>query len=211
MIRILVADDHAIVRSGLGQLLQLAPDFQVVGEAANGHEVLERLATALPDILLLDVNMPGGPEGAELIRQVRERWPALPLLVLSMHDEPQVAARMVQAGAHGYVTKDSDMERLVAAVRRVAGGGRYIVPELAEQMVFAGASAPVAPRPHEALSPREADIFLRLARGQGVNDIAADLGISNKTVSTHKARLMEKLGLGTTTDLVRYALQHHLI
>ena len=208
MIRILVADDHAIVRSGLKQLLQLAPDFEVQAEAANGHEVMQQLETACPDVLLLDVNMPGGPEGSELLQRVLGRWPSLPVLVLSMHDEPQVAARMVQAGAKGYIAKDSDMPRLVAAIRRVAGGGHYIVPELAEQMVF---GRPTIQAAHEGLSPRESEIFLLLARGMGVNDIGVQLSISNKTVSTHKARLMEKLGLESTADLVRYALQHRLI
>jgi len=208
VIRILLADDHAIVRSGLGQLLRTAPDFVVMAEASNGHEVLGLLAAELPDVLLLDVNMPGGPEGSELMRQLRERWPLLPVLVLSMHNEPQVAARMVQAGARGYITKDSDMGRLFAAIRRVAGGGHYMVPELAEQMVFAPVAGAAA---HEALSPRETEIFALLAQGQGVNDIALRLGISNKTVSTHKARMMEKLELESTADLVRYALQHRLI
>lgn len=208
MIRILLADDHAIVRSGLVQLLRTAPDFAVIAEAANGHEVMNLIELDRPDVLLLDVNMPGGPEGSELLQRMHERWPTLPVLVLSMHNEPQVAARMVQAGARGYITKDSDMGRLFAAIRRVAGGGRYIVPELAEQMVFAPAAGTAA---HAALSPREAEIFALLAQGLGVNDIALRLGISNKTVSTHKARLMEKMNLENTADLVRYALQQGLI
>lgn len=206
MIRLMLADDHAIVRSGLKQLFSLNPDLQVVGEAVDGGQLLELLRRELPDLLLLDINMPG-LSGAELIARIKSHWPALPVLVLSMHNEAPVAARVLKAGASGYVTKDSDMDVLLAAIRKVASGGRYLVPELAEKLVFEQSLAGDKPA-HAALSEREREVFRLLVAGKGVNEIAAALCISNKTVSTHKTRLMEKLNLGNTADLVRYALEH---
>jgi DNA-binding NarL/FixJ family response regulator len=206
MIRLMLADDHAIVRSGLKQLFSLNPDLQVMGEAVDGGQLLELLRRELPDLLLLDINMPG-LSGAELIARIKSHWPALPVLVLSMHNEAPVAARVLKAGASGYVTKDSDMDVLLAAIRKVASGGRYLVPELAEKLVFEQSLAGDKPA-HAALSEREREVFRLLVAGKGVNEIAAALCISNKTVSTHKTRLMEKLNLGNTADLVRYALEH---
>lgn len=209
MIRLLLADDHAIVRSGLRQLFSLAPDLKVVAEAVDGASVLEALRAQLPDLLLLDINMPG-LSGPDLIARIKSHWPALPVLVLSMHNEPQVAARVLKAGASGYVTKDSEMEVLLGAIRRVAGGGKFIVPELAEKLVF-DMSLGSEKLPHTLLSDRELEVFRLLAAGKGVNDIAAQLCISNKTVSTHKTRLMEKMNLGSTAELVRYAIEHGLL
>lgn len=209
MIRLLIADDHAIVRSGLKQVFAQATDLAVVGEAVNGAEVLESLRQQLPDLLLLDINMPG-LSGPDLIARIKAHWAKLPILVLSMHNEAQVAARVLKAGANGYVTKDSEMDVLLGAIRRVAGGGKFIAPELAEKLVFdlsLGGDA----LPHSALSDRELEIFHLLAAGRGVNEIAEQLCISNKTVSTHKTRLMEKLNVESTAELVRYALQHGLI
>ncbi len=206
MIRLMLADDHAIVRSGLKQLFSLNPDLQVVGEAVDGGQLLERLRRELPDLLLLDINMPG-LSGPDLIARIKSHWPALPVLVLSMHNEAPVAARVLKAGASGYVTKDSEMDVLLAAIRKVAAGGRYLVPELAEKLVFEQSLAGDKPA-HAALSEREREVFRLLVAGKGVNEIAAELCISNKTVSTHKTRLMEKLNLGSTAELVRYALEH---
>ncbi|EGI76966.1 response regulator [Hylemonella gracilis] len=210
MIRVMIADDHAIVRGGLRQLLSLAPDIEVQAEAVDGAQVLEGLRRELPDLLLLDVNMPG-LSGPDLIARVKSHWPTLPILVLSMHNEGQVAARVLKAGASGYVTKDSEMEVLLAAIRKVAGGGKYIVPELAEKLVFDVSLGSGDRLPHETLSDREMEVFRLLLAGQGVNEIAEQLCISNKTVSTHKTRLMEKLNLGSTAELVRYAMQHGLL
>jgi len=209
MIRLILADDHAIVRSGLKQLISLSPDLQVVGEAVDGSQLLEVLRQGRPDLVLLDINMPG-LSGPDLIARIRSHWPSLPILVLSMHNEPQVAARVLKAGASGYVTKDSEMEVLLGAVRKVAAGGRYIVPELAEKLVF-DVSFGSDKLPHALLSERELEVFRLLAAGKGVNEIADQLCISNKTVSTHKTRLMEKMNLGSTADLVRYALEHGLL
>ncbi|MCZ8253297.1 MAG: response regulator transcription factor [Hylemonella sp.] len=209
MIRLMIADDHAIVRSGLRQLLSLAPDISVASEAVDGAQVLEGLRRELPDLLLLDINMPG-LSGPDLIVRIKSHWPALPILVLSMHNEGQVAARVLKAGASGYVTKDSEMEVLLGAIRRVASGGKFIVPELAEKLVF-DISLGSDQQPHQALSDRELEVFRLLVAGQGVNDIAEQLCISNKTVSTHKTRLMEKLNISSTAELVRYAMQHGLL
>lgn len=209
MIRLMIADDHAIVRGGLRQLLSLAPDITVESEAVDGAQVLEGLRRQLPDLLLLDINMPG-LSGPDLITRIKSHWPALPILVLSMHNEGQVAARVLKAGASGYVTKDSEMEVLLGAIRRVAAGGKFIVPELAEKLVF-DVSLSSDRLPHQTLSDRELEVFRLLVAGQGVNDIAEQLCISNKTVSTHKTRLMEKLNLSSTADLVRYAMQHGLL
>lgn len=209
MIRLLIADDHAIVRSGLKQVFALAPDLEVVGEAVNGNEVLENLRRQLPDLLLLDLNMPG-LSGPDLIARIKAHWARLPILVLSMHNEAQVASRVLKAGANGYVTKDSEMDVLLGAIRRVAGGGKFIAPALAEKLVFDLTLGDDRPA-HHALSDRELEVFRLLVAGKGVNDIAEQLCISNKTVSTHKTRLMEKLNLESTADLVRYAMQHGLL
>jgi DNA-binding NarL/FixJ family response regulator len=209
MTRLLIADDHAIVRSGLRQIFAMTPDLQVVGEAVNGAEVLDSLRQAPYDVLLLDLNMPG-ISGADLIARVRAHRPDLPILVLSMHDQAQVVTSALKAGATGYATKDCEPETLFTAVRQVARGQRYIVPALAEKMVLqATLRAPEAP--HLLLSQRELEVLRLLARGLGVNEIAAELAISNKTVSTHKARLMEKMDLSSVADLVRYAIQHQLL
>lgn len=210
MIRILMAEDHAIVRSGLKQLFALASDIQIVGEALNGAQVLDYVRQGGIDLLMLDMTMPG-ISGAELIARVHAHDAKLPILVLSMHNEAQIARRALKAGAHGYLTKDSDPETLLAAVRKIAGGGRCIDASLAEQMAFEH-TAPDQELPHEELlSDREFHIFRLLARGLSVNEISDQLAISNKTVSTHKARLMQKMNFHSNAELVRYAIEHDLI
>jgi DNA-binding NarL/FixJ family response regulator len=209
MIRILITDDHAIVRSGLKQIFQQVADFEVVGEAANAGELIERLSKSVPDVLLMDLNMPG-ISGSELIQRIRQSWPGLPLLVLSMHNEPAVAMRALKAGASGYITKDCDLNILLPAIRTVATGKKYILPGLAEQMVFEDIQAPQT-APHVALTDREMQVFNLLVAGSSVNDIAAQLCVSNKTISTHKAKLMEKLNISSLAELVRYAMQRGLV
>lgn len=206
MIRLLIADDHAIVRGGLKQIFALAPDIKLAGEAANGAEVLQQLHMGVFDLLLLDMNMPG-VSGVELIARIKQSRPDLPILVFTMHNETQVATRALKAGAAGYITKDSDPERLLAAIRKVSGGGKYIDPAMAEQMAF-DATFPNRCLPHALLSDREFEVFRMLIAGKGVNEIAEQLSISNKTVSTHKVHLMEKMNLSSVAELVRYALQH---
>lgn len=206
MIRIVLADDHALFREGLKQLLSLQNDFQVVAEAASGGEVLELLRQTSGDLLLLDVSMPG-VSGSALIERVRCRYPALPVLVLSMYNEPQLARRKLAAGASGYITKDSNAVMLFQAIRKTATGGRFVTPELAEQMAFFGEHA-TAPAPHQQLTSRELQILAMLVQGKGLNDVAAELAISNKTVSTHKVRMMRKMGIRTNAELIRYAISN---
>ena len=208
MIRLLIADDHAIFRQGLRQVLALAPEFDLAGEAKNGWEVIELVRAGNFNLLLLDMNMPG-PNGVELIKRVRDEAPRLPILVLSMHGESQIAGRAIRAGASGYLTKDSEPETLIAAIRLVAAGANYIEPAVAARMVFNDAPND-ADQPHLSLSDREYQVFLLLVQGHGVNEIGEQLHLSAKTVSTHKFRLMQKLGVGNLSDLVRYALKQGL-
>lgn len=208
MIRVVIADDHRILREGLKQLLQSAPDLTVVGEAGDGHEVLAQVRGTDFDVLLLDMSMPG-KSGMELIRQVKAERPKLRVLVLSMHEEHQYAVRSIRAGASGYLTKESAALELVAAIRKVAGGGAYISAEVAEQLALASMPRAEGP-PHTLLSDREYQVFRRLVAGAAVTQIAGDLNLSVKTVSTHKARLMEKLGVGNQAELIHYALKHRL-
>ena len=209
MIRVVIADDHQILREGLKQLLQAAGDLEVVGEAGDGFEVLDRVRRDEFDVLLLDMSMPG-KSGVELIKQVKSEKPKLRILVLSMHEEHQYAVRAIRAGASGYLTKESAASQLVAAIRKVGGGGAYITPEVAERL--AQDAMPHAEGPlHASLSDREFEVFHMLVDGVSVNEIAARLHLSAKTISTHKARLMEKLGVDSTADLVHYAVRHNLL
>lgn len=207
--RLLIADDHRIIREGLKQVLSLHASLTVVGEASNGEEVLDRLAQGDVDLLLLDMTMPGLC-GEGLILRLRELYPKLPILVLSMHNEPSIAQRALRAGASGYLTKDRDHETLVAAIRRVSSGSHYLDPILAEQMAF-DASGIEGKSGFSALTEREFQVMRLLASGRCVNDIAGQLSISKKTVSTHKARLMEKMSFASNADLVRYAVTHGLV
>jgi two-component system invasion response regulator UvrY len=209
MIRILLADDHAIIRDGLRQIFAETGDLQVAGEAASGHEVLARVREADWDILLLDLSMPG-KSGLELIKQIKAEKPRLPILVLSMHEPEQYAQRALRAGAAGYLNKDSDAPQLIEVVRKVARGGVFVGPEVAEQM--ARGLMPDAERlPHSLLSDREFQVFRLIAGGIAITDIARQLSLSVKTVSTHKTRIMQKMNLANHTELVRYALDHRLL
>ena len=209
MIRIVVADDHTIVREGLKQLLAAAGDLHVVGEAQDGHEVMERVRTLDFDLLLLDMSMPG-KSGIELIKQVRAEKPRLRILILSMHEEHQYAVRAVRAGASGYLTKESASKQLVEAIRKVAGGGAFISAEVAQQLAL-GAMPDATHAPHETLSDREFQVFRLLAEGLSVTDIGVRLNLSVKTVSTHKSNLMQKMGMESNADLIRYAIARRLV
>lgn len=208
MIRVVIADDHQILREGLKQLLDSAGDIEVVGEAADGSGTLERVRNETFDVLVLDLSMPGR-SGMDLIRQVVDERPRLRVLVLSMHHEQQYAVRAIRAGAAGYLTKETASSDLVAAIRKVAAGGAYITPAVAEQLAL-DAMPGSRPSTHETLSDREFDVFRLLVAGESVSTIADRLNLSSKTISTHKARLMEKLGVASTADLVRYAMRHRL-
>ena len=209
MIHILIADDHAIVRGGVKQLLALSSDVEVAGEATNGAQVMEQLHSASFDLVLLDMTMPG-ISGVDLIARIRMHDAKLPILVLSMRNEAQVVRGALKAGATGYLTKDNEPETLMAAIRKTAAGGRFIDPLLVEQMVF-DVDTLGASQAHERLSNREFHILSRLAGGKSVNEIADELAISNKTVSTHKARLMQKMNFRSNAELVRYGVTHGLV
>jgi DNA-binding NarL/FixJ family response regulator len=208
VIRVVIADDHQILREGLKQLLQASGDVEIVGEAGDGFEVLERVRTLDFDVLLLDMSMPG-KSGVELIRQVKGERPKLRILVLSMHEEHQYAVRAIRAGASGYLTKESAAAKLVAAIRKVGSGGAFISAEVAERLAQEAMPHADGPR-HTTLSDREYEVFRMLVNGRTVTEIAASLHLSGKTVSTHKARLMEKLGIENNADLVHYAVRHRL-
>jgi DNA-binding NarL/FixJ family response regulator len=209
MIRIVVADDHTIVREGLKGLLSAAGDMEVVGEAQNGFETLERVRTLEFDLLLLDMSMPG-KSGIELIKQVRSEKPKLRILVLSMHEEHQYAVRAIRAGAAGYLTKESASRQLVEAIRKVASGGAFISAEVAQELAL-GAMPDAEGPPHARLSDREFQVFKLIAEGHSVSDIAERLNLSVKTVSTHKANILAKMGMTTQAELIRYALTNRLV
>jgi DNA-binding NarL/FixJ family response regulator len=209
MIRILLVDDHALMREGLKHMFSLFDNVTVAAEASNGAQALDAVRRIEFDLILLDMSMPG-ISGPALISHLCSQDRCPPVLVLSTYSELQVARRALSAGAAGYLTKDNDPKTLVSAVMRVAGGGRFIDLRLAEQMAFDVENSPQLLL-HESLSDREFEIFNMLARGHSVNDIAEELHISNKTVSTHKARLMQKMNLLNNAQLVRYAIAHRLI
>ncbi len=204
-IDVIIADDHAIVRGGLRQLISTASDMRVIGEASDGWGVLELLGSHRPHVILLDLSMPG-LGGLDLMRRLQDEDDVPPILVLSMHVEGQIVARVLKAGASGYITKDASPGTLLVAIRKLASGGRYIDPSLVESVVFDNSSR--SDSPHELLSPRELQVLERIARGHPLGDIADELHLSPKTVSTHKMRLMQKLGLQTNADLLKYALRH---
>ncbi len=208
MIRIVIADDHAIVREGLKRIVSSLAGLDMVGEAADGTETLQRVRELDFDVLLLDLSMPGR-SGMELIKLVHAEKPRLRILVLSMHQELQYAVRAIKSGASGYLTKESAPALLEQAIRKIAAGGAWISAEVAEQLAL-GAMPGSQALPHESLSDREFEVFRLLAAGVSVTDIATQLSLSVKTVSTHKANLMHKLGLGNASELVRYALKHGL-
>lgn len=208
MIRVVIADDHTIVREGLKQLLA-GSDFDVVGEARDGMEVMQRVRELDFDVLLLDMSMPK-KSGVELIKQVKSEKPKLRVLVLTMHEEQQYAIRAIKAGASGYLTKESASDQLVSAIRKVASGGAFISAEVAEQLAL-GAMPQTDTLPHTTLSDREYQVFNLIVSGKSITEIGEQLNLSVKTVSTHKARLMEKMGIDNQTALIRYAITHRLI
>lgn len=206
MIRLLIVDDHVLMREGLKQLFEGEDDIMVGAEAGSGEGVLIKLNNDKFDLVLLDISIPG-LHGAELISKIRELPDCPPILVLSMHNEPQIAKRKLKAGASGYITKDSSPKDLLAAIRKVAGGGRYITNDIAESIAFElSNTVPVVP--HEVLSARELMILRMLAQGKKVHEIAEELEISGKTVSTHKARLMQKMHIDSDVKLMQYAIAH---
>ncbi len=208
MTRVVLVDDHPIVRRGLRETLAAETDFAVVAEAARSEEVLSVLAAQPCDVVLLDLSLPGRG-GLEVLKDIRRDFPAVHVLVVSTYAESQYALRAMRAGASGYLTKTSAPEQLVAAVRSVMRTGRYISETVAATLADYARDGP-AGLPHERLSDREHQVLRLLVSGGTVAGIAADLALSVKTVSTYRTRLLEKLGAGTTADLVRYAIEHKL-
>ena len=209
MIRVLVADDHAIVREGLKQILARTGDLVAGGEARDAHEVMRLVREGNWDVLLMDMSMPGR-SGIDLIKQVKSERPKLPILVLSMHQEHQYAVRAIRAGASGYLNKDSASELLVAAIRKIVSGGMFVsetAGELLARDTKRGADVPL----HTLLSDREFQVFSMIVQGKTVTDIASELMLSVKTVSTHKTHVLEKMRLSNQAELVRYAIAHELL
>ncbi len=207
MIRVLLADDHQLVREGLKQLLAATVDIRVEGEAANGDEALALVKSAAYDIAILDMSMPG-LSGIDLVKRVKHEKPALRVLVLSMHGEKQYAARALKSGASGYMTKDTASEQLVAAIRKIAAGGVHISDAAAEQLLASTQQGTAAP--HSALSDREFEVLRLIVSGMTLTEIGDKLHLSVKTVSTHKTHNLNKLNLHSTADLVRYAMENGL-
>ena len=207
--RILVADDHAIVREGLRRILAADPAFAVTGEASDANEVMAAVRAGGFEVLLLDLSMPGR-SGIELVKRVKEDRPELRVLVLSMHAEQQYAVRAIRAGASGYLTKDTASTQLTAAIHKVASGGLFITPAVAEALAL-GLQSAAGELPHKRLTDREFEIFLMLANGESVTGIAERLSLSVKTASTHKTHILEKMNLGSIAELVRYAIEHSLL
>lgn len=208
MIRVAIVDDHPVVRAGIRQTIAGHADMKVTAEAATAREALAQIHKGHFDILILDISLPD-TSGLELLGQVKDARPDLPVLILSIHSEEQYAIRALKAGATGYLNKDSAADELVEAVRRVASGGRYIGTRLAEQLAVHLAQKDVPP--HELLSDREYIVTRKLAEGRTVSDIARDLDISVKTVSTYRARSLRKLNADNNAQLIRYAVAHELV
>lgn len=209
MIRVLLADDHAVVRQGLRQILTEIPEVGAVGEAATGEDALMQVRAEQWDVLVLDMSMPGRG-GLDVLKDVRRERPQTKVLVLSMHPEDQFAVRMLKAGASGYLTKDTAPDELVAAIRKLLTGGKYISSTLAEKLAFDMDRDTDKPL-HEALSDREFQVLRMMAAGRTVQQIAEELMLSAKTISTYRARILEKLNLKSNAEMIHYAIQNRLI
>ena len=209
MIRVLVADDHALVRAGLKHILGKTGEISVIGEACNGQEVMVEARRTPCDVVLLDIGMPGR-SGLDVLKQLRVEHPNLPVLILTMYPEEQYAVRALRAGAAGYLTKDSGPEELVNAVRKVASGGRYVSMRAAESLAFE-VQGRFRQSPHEALSDRELQVLCMIARGKTVNEIAGELTLSPKTVSTYRSRVLAKLNLRNNSEIAYYAVKEGLV
>ncbi|HXG95178.1 MAG TPA: response regulator transcription factor [Blastocatellia bacterium] len=209
MVKILIADDHALIRRGLKEIIADQPDMRVVGEAENAAQTLALLRKQEWDVLVLDINMPG-QSGLDILREVSREQPRLPVLILSAHPEDQFGARVLKAGAAGFINKESAPEELVKAIRKVCQGGKYVSESLAETLISSlrGDSHQL---PHERLSDREYQVMLMLAEGRTASEIAEELNLSVKTISTYRFRVMEKMNFKTNAELMRYAIRHKLV
>lgn len=208
MIKVIIVDDHPVIRRGLKQIIEDERDMEVAGTAKNADEFFSLVRKADCTLVLLDITLPD-KSGFDVLKQLKYEQPGLPVLILSMHPEDQYAVRFIKAGASGYLMKESAPEELVSAIRKVNAGGKYVSAALAENLV-SQLDALDKP-PHENLSDREFQILCMIAEGKTLKDIAGELCISEKTVGTYRARLLIKMKMSTNADLIRYALEHHLV
>lgn len=209
MIKIIIADDHEIVRAGLKQIISDHPELLVKGEAKDGQELLDEVRKNKYDVVLLDIKMPGR-SGLEILKQLKSEKPTLPVIVLSMHPEDQYAVRTIKAGASGYLTKETAAEKLVHAIKKVFNGGKYISPSLAERLADSIANDKENP-PHEYLTDREFQVICMIASGKTVTEIAKELFLSVKTISTYRQRILEKMSMKNNSELTHYVIDNNLL
>lgn len=210
MIKVLLADDHSIVRAGLRRIVEESDDMVVVAEASDGHEAIQQAHKTMPDVAVIDISMPG-MDGLEVLSQLRSYYAKLPILILTMHEEEQYVVRAIGAGAMGYITKRSAPEQLVKAIRKVHAGGRYLTEEAAESLALRVASGVRGLSPLDPLSNREIQVLRSLALGKTTREIAEGYNISVKTVDTYRCRLLQKLNLRNNAELTRFAIQSQLV
>ena len=210
MIRVLLADDHSIVRAGLRRLVEDAGDMMVVAEASDGREAIRKVQESLPDVAVIDLSMPG-MDGLEVVERLLVHVPKLPVLILTMHEEEQYVVRAIGAGAMGYVTKRSAAEQLLKAIRKVHGGGRYVTESMAESLALRVAKGARALSPLDSLSNREIQVLRGLAMGKSNREIAETYHVSTKTIDTYRARLLKKLNLRNNAELTRFAIQNGIV
>ena len=209
MIKIIIADDHPIVRAGMKQIIAEDPDLHVTDEAADGRQLLHKIRAENFDVVILDITMPH-IDGLDVLKQLKVEKPKMPVIILSIHPESQYALRVLKAGASGYVTKTSAPDELISAVRKVHRGGKYISPSIAEKLAFQ-LETDFKEMPHEALSDREYQVLCLLASGKTVTEIAEELALSVKTVSTYRSRILEKMNMKNNAELIHYAVQNKLV
>ena len=209
MIKVLIADDHAVVREGVKHILSEMPDMLIAGEAGRGQEVLEKVGKNEYDLILLDIAMPGR-DGLEILKDLKLQKPKLPVLILSMFPEEQYALRALKSGASGYLTKDSIPDELIKAIQKIVRGGKYISSSFSEKMLFSFDSDAEKPL-HETLSDREYQVMRMIASGKTLKEIADELALSVKTVSTYKSRILDKTGMKNNVELTHYAVKHRLV
>ncbi len=209
MIRILIVDDHVMFREGLKQILAKHRDMNVAGEVGNGTDALQSVRSDGYDVVVLDISMPGR-SGWDILKEIKLENPGLPVLILSMHPEDQYAIRMLKAGASGYISKESVPEELILAIRKVASGGKYVSPALAEKIAYA-LDRHSDKLPHQLLSNREFQVMSMLASGKSLKEIAEELSLSEKTITTYRARILEKLNLRNNVELTHYVIENKLL
>ena len=207
-IKIIIADDHPLFRRGLKHALEETNDIQVIGESSNGEDLLSLIKDCIPEIILLDISMPG-KSGLDLLKQLKSEYPKPPILILSVYPEEQYAVRFLKAGASGYLTKESAAEKLAEAIRKIVGGGKYASTEVIEKLAFDFSNSDKAP--HETLSDREFQVFGMISIGKSLTEIGVELSLSVKTISTHRTRILEKMKMKKNAELIRYAITRNLL